>query len=561
MQRAYYSTDVAGVDLCGTRTVMCPTLAPDSFRLLVRIGSPPDGARGYRPKAFMPERARRQLGFLQLADLPPLIDSPPAAPSGSDAPRWILLGLLLVGLVLRLVHLGTGLWFDEIWTLIDQVRQPLGQIVTSYVSSNQHPLYSVLARVSVTLLGERGAALRLPAALLGTASLWAMYRLASAVTDRREALLGTALLTVSYHHVWFSQNARGYTGLLLFTLLATSAMLRLLREPRAGWGSAAAYGAFAALGAYMHPFAVLVVVAHAMVTAGLWWSARHTRARSLWRPAAGIALAAVFTLLLYAPMLVGAVTALTGSNPYDAETAWKSPVWMVLEMTRGLASGLPGGWLALAVAVAVVGAVVIAGMVSLWRAQATVLLLLVLPGIITGLVVVAMRHNLWPRFFFFSAGFAIIIALRGGFELNRLIFGERGRTVATAAAMLLILGSALTVPRAWQPKQDFEGAWNYVKGARGPADVVATVDLATFPFTEWLGADVAEIKQPNDLYAMERTHPRTWVLTIFPIRLRSVQPEVWQRLTAAYDTAKVFPGTLGGGAIVIMVSRSTPPVK
>ncbi|HTG84625.1 MAG TPA: glycosyltransferase family 39 protein, partial [Gemmatimonadales bacterium] len=135
----------------------------------------------------------------------PSAESLPAIPSSGS--RMVLAGLLIIGLALRLHDLGVGLWFDEIQTMVDYVRLPLGQILTTYDSQNQHMLYSVLARLSVDLFGDSGWSLRLPAALMGTASLWATYRLASRLTSEREALLATLLLTFSYHHVWFSQNA------------------------------------------------------------------------------------------------------------------------------------------------------------------------------------------------------------------------------------------------------------------------------------------------------------------------------------------------------------------
>ena len=33
--------------------------------------------------------------------------------------------------------------------------------------------------------------------------------------------------------------------------------------------------------------------------------------------------------------------------------------------------------------------------------------------------------------------------------------------------------------------------------------------------------------------------------------------EIWSRLESRYDTAAVFPGSVGGGAIVVLVSRSS----
>jgi hypothetical protein len=463
-----------------------------------------------------------------------------------------LAALLLLGLVLRLIHLGTGLWYDEIQTLVEFARLPLGRLLTEYPNTNHHPLYSLLARMSIGLLGESGAALRLPAALMGTASLWAFYRLAILVTSRREALLGTLLLTLSYHHVWFSQNARGYSGLLLFTLLGTAAFLRLIRDRRAGWPAAAWYGGCMALAAYIHPTAVAVPAAHAMVLGALALSRQKAGAPALIRPLSGLLLAAGLGLLLYAPMLGQLVAALTTANPLGAETAWKSPVWMLLETARGLAAGLPGGLVTLVLVIVVMAA----GVTSFLRRSPVLLALMLGPGLVTAAAILLLRHNLWPRFFFFSAGFAVLIALRGGFVLAGLRFRGRGEAFATAGAVLAALAGAVLLPRAWKPKQDFEAAARMVELSRGPDDAVVTVDLTVMPYREWLGKDWEVVTETGGLTAIERAHRRTWLLYTFPVRLQVVQPGIWQRLSDRYRRAGEFPGTLGGGAVVVMVTPS-----
>src|SRR5215813_7568292 len=219
-------------------------------------------------------------GILALASRFPLgtdgAEAESAPGISSSTTRMILAGLLVAGLALRLHDLGVGLWFDEIQTMVDYVRLPLGQILTTYDSQNQHMLYSVLARLSVDLFGDSGWSLRLPAAIMGTASLWATYRLASRVTSEREALLATLLLTFSYHHVWFSQNARGYSGLLLFSLLGTEAFLRLISSSQAGWKTAVFYAVSMALAIYTHVTAAFVVVAHALIAAVIWWRQNRT---------------------------------------------------------------------------------------------------------------------------------------------------------------------------------------------------------------------------------------------------------------------------------------------
>ncbi len=58
--------------------------------------------------------------------------------------------------VLRAIGLDGGLWLDEILTLIESVRRPVAQIVTTFPSNNQHTLYSVLAHASISAIRRRG---------------------------------------------------------------------------------------------------------------------------------------------------------------------------------------------------------------------------------------------------------------------------------------------------------------------------------------------------------------------------------------------------------------------
>src|SRR5205085_12302900 len=63
--------------------------------------------------------------------------------------RFWLAGILLLGAALRFTGLSSGLWYDEIATLVRYVRRPLLDIVTRFDTQNQHMLYSILAHASV----------------------------------------------------------------------------------------------------------------------------------------------------------------------------------------------------------------------------------------------------------------------------------------------------------------------------------------------------------------------------------------------------------------------------
>jgi hypothetical protein len=492
------------------------------------------------------------------ASLAPPTRAAPAGGAATDtrAFRLGLAGALLIGVGLRLVGLGDGLWHDEIQTLLAYGRTTLGDVLTRFDSKNQHPLYSVLANLSLQAFGDRAWALRLPAVGFGVASLWATYSLGARLTARREALLATLLLAVSYHHLWFSQNARGYTALLFFTLTGTAAFVDLLEGRGTRVGSPMLrYAASMALAVWTHATAVMTAVAHAVIWLVLLARRRDRSGSRAWAPAWAVVLAGTVTLGLYAPLLPQFAEVVTAPTMAGTEVAWKNPAWMLAELVRGLAQGSTVPLLALGSA-AVAG---LAGVWSYWREQPATVALLVLPGIATVVPLIVIEQNLWPRFFFFCAGFAALIGVRGCFELARLVAGNRGAPLATAALLVAAAGSAWTARSAWRPKQDYEGAVGFVERVGGGEDAMVAVDLAGFGVRQYLKRDWPLVSSADSLAGIERRHPRTWVVATFPIRLHALHPDLVARLDAEYDTAAVFRGSVGGGNIVVMTTPRPAP--
>jgi len=467
--------------------------------------------------------------------------------------EWaILAAILICGFALRLNALGLGLWHDEIAALVNYVRMPAGIILTTFDSQNQHMLYSLLGRLSFLLFGESAWAMRLPAAVFGVASLWATYWFGTHITTRRESLMSAALLAASYHHVWFSQNARGYSALLFWTLVSSALFLRMLRSRVAyGWGAFVPYALVTALAIYTQMLAVFVTAAHFLIWSWLFVRQRRRGSEvSSWMPLAAFVLATTLTLQLYALALPQFFHMLTKPQVAATVSEWKNPLWFISEMLRGLSGGLVGGVVLLAGTAAVVGGT---GIASYWRRSGTVVAVMLLPGFITVVAMVATSHHLWPRLFFFCAGFAVLIAIRGVYAIASLGAAFRAPAFATVALALLVIASASTIPKAWRPKQDFNGAFAFVERVRKAGDAVVIVDMSRFAYESYIASGWTPVESPTELESIERSHQRIWVVYTFPARLSAYQPEIWKRLEDTYAPAASFPGTVGGGAVVVKV--------
>lgn len=471
-----------------------------------------------------------------------------------------LVGVVLAVIIslaagLRAYSLGAGLWYDEILMHVQESSKSYGEILTTYDSQNQHFLYTLLARLSLDCFGDTTWALRLPAALFGVAGVAALYAFAREVTDASEALLATALLAFSYHHVWFSQNARGYTGLLFWALLSSALLLRALRDGRQRWW--VVYAATAALGVYTHMTMLFVMAGQALVYLGTMWTRRGQTWPARWDGVLlGFPLAGLLILQLYVIVFPQVLTGV--ANEASVVPEWRNPVWAVVEVVRGARIGFAGSAVGLAALT-----VCTIGVLSFARTSPAVVVLLIAPVALCAAVVIGSGHHVWPRFFFFASGFAVLIVVRGAMTLGRWIGTSLGvppaRAVqaATVATVLLVAAAVVALPRAYAPKQDFEGALKFVEANRGPGDSVVTVGLATLPYQRFYKVNWGSVDGIQPLEAVRARAPRTWVVYTLPLHVDALYPDLMVRIRDEFEVIRVFPGTLSGGEIIVCRSKET----
>jgi hypothetical protein len=458
-----------------------------------------------------------------------------------DAWTWVLLTVLMViALGLRLWQLDSGMWIDELTTLIYYARSPFGEIVSRFESQNNHVLYSILAHASLVLFGENVAALRLPAVLFGVASLWAVFFLARRLTETRAALLACALMAVSYHHIWFSQSARGYTGILFFATAAS--WLWIEARERQSWRWWGAYVLAVAFGNWMHMTMVFVVASHVVIDAIALASSRVAFA---WKPVMAWLLCVTVTLQLYALSLPEFLT--VALHQVSAPSEWTSPAWALAESLRGLRIGYANTGV-----VAIGGVFTVLGWLDLARRMPAAAAAMILPAVLGGAVMVLLGHNIWPRFFFFSLGFVLLLVVNGVLCASRLLANKPvADLVAASLVGVAIVASAMTIPRAYLPKQAFAEARDYVEQHRGLEDGVVAVGLAGSAYGRYYAPHWSVAQSAHELEAARRGHSTNWLVYTLPIQLKTFRADVWRIVEDEFSVVKVFPGTLGGGHVYV----------
>jgi hypothetical protein len=474
-------------------------------------------------------------------------------------PSLILAGILLTAFLLRLYHLHVGIWFDEIVTYVSYVNRPFGEILTTYDNQNNHILYTLLARLSFLIFGESVWSLRFPAVLFGVGSIWAVYLFARHAGTWKEGLFAAAFLAFSYHHIWFSQNARGYTGLLFWSILSSWLLVRALSEAKPGlW---LMYGIAAALGMLTHVTMAFVVVAHGVVYLMSVCDSDREHRREKWLGGLiGFAVAGLLTFQLYAlvlPQLLnwqgGGVSSWQGKVDV---TPWKSPLWILKEIRS--ANFGPGGDLLIFLAAVVFGA----GIFDLARKKSPIVVLLGV-SVVAGLAVIAgAGSTLLPRFFFYAMGFAALVVVRGLMLSGNLLSGAlrldpvKAPLAGAALCLAAIGGSGISVARAYQPKQDYGAALEFVQTERRPGDAVLTVGLTVFPYERFYKADWGKVTTLEELNRARSRATRTWLVYTMPVVLQAASPEIKAAIDAEFQTVKKFNGTLNGGEIVVARAQS-----
>ena len=151
---------------------------------------------------------------------------------GSARAEVVLAAIVIAtGVALSAYFLDVPLRLDESRTIVKYASQPFGMAVTSYQTTNNHVLHTMLVWAAHQLGGWNRVVLRLPAFLSFCLLLPVLWWFARREYGPTAAAFTTALAAGTPYFVEYATSARGYMPLLLLFVVALLCGQSLVRRP------------------------------------------------------------------------------------------------------------------------------------------------------------------------------------------------------------------------------------------------------------------------------------------------------------------------------------------
>lgn len=179
---------------------------------------------------------------------------------------WVgLLVCFVLGGYLRFNDLDRqSLWNDELESWRQSSYPTLEQVLQEGSIPDTHPpLFQITLYFVERYIGSSESALRLPSAIAGTLAIVAMFWLGTTAFSKTEGLIAAFLTAVLWCPIYYSQEARNYSFLILFSILSGGFWLMLIqqfrRETAPGFWLMVGYVFSALLACYTHYYGLLLI--------------------------------------------------------------------------------------------------------------------------------------------------------------------------------------------------------------------------------------------------------------------------------------------------------------
>ncbi len=251
--------------------------------------------------------------------------------------RLLIILLLLAAWAWRLYGLeAQSLWRDEVDSLRFATRD-LPQVLAAFTRPGENgPLYYLLLRPWLALMGQSEYALRWTSVFAGLLALPLTFIWGRRLFNPTIGLIAALLLAVNPYHLWYSQEARMYALLVVMTLLALWSFANAVE--RGKWWRWLIWLALTTICIYIHVLSVLLVPLEIV------WLLLIPRWRQRWR---SYLLALALLILPYLPVVWWQWALLTDTN-FNTGHPFVSLQRMVLTLFVAQVEGIaprPGVWI------------------------------------------------------------------------------------------------------------------------------------------------------------------------------------------------------------------------
>ena len=236
----------------------------------------------------------------------------PAAATWHVAHIDVLCAVFL-GSALRLACLSCkSMWLDEVLS-ISVARLGPGPLLAGTSEVYHPPLYFLILSGWLRL-GDSVAQVRLLSALAGILVIPTLYLVSKVLLGRRAATSAAWFAALAPLPIWYAQEARDYSLLLLLSVLALLGLANLVTKPRLHWWGLFVVGTTAAF--YTHYSAFLALVVQVIVATILLSRKRGSSISLLYVAAGWIAVVLLYLPWLNTPGAQRFRTLLTASSFY-----------------------------------------------------------------------------------------------------------------------------------------------------------------------------------------------------------------------------------------------------
>jgi 4-amino-4-deoxy-L-arabinose transferase-like glycosyltransferase len=189
---------------------------------------------------------------------------------------FAVLCLIVAAAALRIPTLGEqSYWFDEGRTIRVIHASFTGMLHNDYTGETTPELYYILAWAWAQIAGYGEFAIRLLSAVAGILTVPVAFLIGRKLSSARAGVIAAALTAFNPMLIWYSQEARCYSLMVLLSSLGLLAFVLLLDEPTPRW--LGIWALVSGLALTTHYYTALSVVPE-----GIWLLWRHRRQRPVW---------------------------------------------------------------------------------------------------------------------------------------------------------------------------------------------------------------------------------------------------------------------------------------